>query len=715
MGITLSIVSIVLFITETVLQLYVAINVLGSNSVIFYTMMVMIALPFVITNIVSAILVLRTMNFAGKNCGKFVCMILHFCLLGLMWRFFKLLLLYEERDWYEFINLRVLHISLQSLPFITFTGFTVFFYMDSNIDAVTIATILVTLLSSAIVMVKFNIGKHLFESEEFLEKTAKLKKHLGIIFLIVGTALLVVSRCSSIVLFSSVQTYWVFVPLGFHFLAYLLAITTYKYAKSDLSCESFLRMFLLAFTNTFDLLDTSFKKIQCSYVLYYSAILVENLAMAAVWIIFDGSGHVLKLMAFVIIVMGFLVGMILKFGSCAFIFPESADALADSSTCSEGPLKQIDISRSVDTADMNQSYPTTDHMLETEGITFPQYRESELYDLNRSRTPNGKLELRYQNPVFEMDEEDIRYREQQNSTKEMSDEFSNRSRSDKYLSNTIIEVHSPHRMDVPMFQYSVDMASSNSRNTNTISNRIPSYNVPRETNYTKKVNNFSENCTFPRSRNPTHASNIKNTYLRDKKHLQKELRVTRSNHVTTAMQQQHVNLSFEPSMNNCVESYSDTVSVTDYFSDDEYFDTTDWTTSDSEGATTWPPSNQHSSNLNSLPKGKVSKHENIQMWLKSLPFNDAISNGEELQSELGGKNKKNVPHHDKKWYRQMKPKHVFTKLCGLGLDPLPKLFAAEMESQVSESSLPFRKPHVRRWQPKDTMVVSKDCVLESVV
>lgn len=75
MGIVISLLSMATYIVETSLQM----NDAATSEDLWRTAVVasLIVLGFVVTNIISAVLVFRTMDFSGKSCGRFICGLLH--------------------------------------------------------------------------------------------------------------------------------------------------------------------------------------------------------------------------------------------------------------------------------------------------------------------------------------------------------------------------------------------------------------------------------------------------------------------------------------------------------------------------------------------------------------------------------------------------------------------------------------------------------------
>lgn len=116
LGILLSVLSMVLLLVETGLQIHLALH--RDDFTSFVLILSLVTGPLVIVNIISTVLVFRTMDFTGRGCARMICILLHFLQVGLLWRCLKLILLFDEHDWRDFIMLRLIHTALQSFPLV---------------------------------------------------------------------------------------------------------------------------------------------------------------------------------------------------------------------------------------------------------------------------------------------------------------------------------------------------------------------------------------------------------------------------------------------------------------------------------------------------------------------------------------------------------------------------------------------------------------------
>ena len=612
-----------LYIAETGMQLHLAAGYSTSDTILFslYTSYVIASL--VIVNIVSAFLVLRTMDFSGKPCGRVVCIILHTLQLGLVWRCFKLFMLYDQNDWKEFLILRLLHTGLQSLPFIITCGYTVI--QSGTFLSSASATLFIIFVSSAIAFSSYNIGQFIFEADEYEEPNRKVRRPLGLCFLMLGTFLMLISRCGSIILMLSILTYWVAVPLFVHFIVYFLVTSIYScYKTKSCSITKILRNILLAYLNTFDSVDPGLTKIHCKNVLSYTAILLENIGMVAPWLIIGNGEYMYKLCVVLVVILGFIFGIVFKTSSCGCIH------------------ETVDDNGSIDTVDIAE---------------FIAKKEEE-----RDRMAELRLQSIHKK----------RKRHKNVDTSENAVETSNNLQEDNqqgcdneaYLASTQkLQGSTPKRKkqkakDIEAMSFenaqggntlgsSGEVDSSNSRNTNTL-------NISGQSNHNQ--NTKRDNNADPENAKPTTGGFLRMARSLKSKNTPKKVRNGSQSGESTCLtpgaspSPSKKSKSKSPSiplfpnelptdvigskvlgtpkahhvLSNSVDEYNPDESSTDstyseYASYSYYYDT-DWSSMFSdESASNWPPSTKvYFSNLHSLPKTKVSTTETVQMWLTRM-------------------------------------------------------------------------------------------------
>lgn len=317
MGIFFAVFGMIMYLIETGLQLRMCVRLWEHSPVMGGLAVAYVLGSLILVNVVSAVMVLRTMDFSGKTCGRCLCVLLHSCQLGLIWRCLKLLILYDESDWKEYLALRLIHTALQSLPFVVTMGYYMFSF--DVFDAESVCALLVFILSSAIALATFNLGKYLFDSDEFLEWKVRARKPVGISLLVFGTFLMLISRCGSFILMTTVLQYWIAVPVGGHFLVYFLITAMYSCCSNGCSLQRQIKIILLSYLHIFDLVDVEETKISCRNVFYYSAVVVENVTMTAIWMVMFVGDDRFKLGIVSLIIVTFIFGVILKSSSCGCI------------------------------------------------------------------------------------------------------------------------------------------------------------------------------------------------------------------------------------------------------------------------------------------------------------------------------------------------------------------------------------------------------------
>ena len=69
----------------------------------------LLAVSSLLVNIASGVRTCQTMDFYHKPCGLIICALAHFLQLGPLWRYLKLLSLYESPDNSDLMKLKLLH------------------------------------------------------------------------------------------------------------------------------------------------------------------------------------------------------------------------------------------------------------------------------------------------------------------------------------------------------------------------------------------------------------------------------------------------------------------------------------------------------------------------------------------------------------------------------------------------------------------------------
>lgn len=324
-----------LFIIETIMQLCVVGTHSQSSETLFVILLSIVMAPLILINFVSAIQVTRTQDFSGKTCGRVLCIAFHSFQLGIIWRSLKLLILFDKKDWQDYIKMRLFHSGFQSIPFSLVLAFSMFVMRTSS--GLDIFTIVLSLVSASVSLTIFRVSNVIDASEETdsddedkaSKKCNEIRKHVGVIFLVFSTTSVIFSRCASIVLFTVVQPYWVALPLFLHFVFHLIKASIRLKCNDDKILTKILKAIYTSFVNIFDMVGRDYTGVKCSYVFYYTIMLIENLVFSFYWMLTSDMEERSKLYAVLVVLLCFIVGMIVKFTSCGCIFNIESDILSD--------------------------------------------------------------------------------------------------------------------------------------------------------------------------------------------------------------------------------------------------------------------------------------------------------------------------------------------------------------------------------------------------
>ncbi|XP_069127162.1 uncharacterized protein [Argopecten irradians] len=613
MGIFFAVFGMLVYLIETGLQLHACSRLWDISAILAGLTLSYVLGSLIIVNIVSAVMVLRTMDFSGKTCGRCLCVLLHTCQLGLIWRCLKLLILYDESDWKEYLGLRLIHTALQSLPFVVTSGY--YMFTSNTFDGESVFTLFLFLVSSAIALATFNLGKYLFDSEEFLEWKARARKPVGICFLVFGTFLMLISRCGSFILFMSVFHYWIFVPMGGHFLVYILITAIYSGYSEGCGLWRQVRNALFSYLNIFDLVERESTKVSCKNVFYYSVVVIENVAMTAVWMVAFEGDYLFKLCVVALMIVSFIFGVILKSSSCGCIhWVDSDDPISvDTMDLALYITKQAIVNKNPNSHHGNQR-----HLENGNNIQESIHGHLQGYDnegFHSLSTPNLEIPLNYS---------------KKSKSKKKKSADGSISQSD----------NSPRKLGLT--GSSGDVASSNSRNTNTLnistkSNRqnnkeaqspdrmLDAAALRASTKHRKSADGMQQipiqGALSDRGASK-HRDNLMVKHFSMRKSTKdiplfpNECNGIEESKAFGSPKAKHV-------LSNSVEEYdpedSESSEGSEYISYSYYYDT-DWSTMlsfDSEDANTWaqPVSLV---NLHSLPKDKSSTTQSVQTWLSRL-------------------------------------------------------------------------------------------------
>lgn len=605
LGLVLSVTSMILYVAETGLQIHLATNRINTDFTSFVIIVSLVGGPLVIVNIISTVLVLRTMDFTGRGCARIICILLHFLQVGLLWRCLKLVLLFDEHDWREFIILRLIHTALQSFPIVVLKGSHLFSGEDMTSEVIVL--VITAIVANGVVFSMFNTEKYLFENDEFSELNVRIRKPFGVLILTFGTIFLLFSRCGSIMQFVAIVRFWIPLPLGFHFIVYLFSSVIYRFYKKQGSILQFTKDVCLSYFNIFDILNKENQNITCCNVLLYSGILVQNVFMTGYWMMNNDWDYKYQLGSVVSIILTFLCGMFLKCCSCSYLENDKFEPFSDAT-----------FQLALEIASKN-----TTELIAVRNENHGEIQNHEQYGEYENQRSIYSLENGYIHKVSQP-------KTRNSNTKNMGNKKTQKEKSLEINDST------PSRVKGTKPSGSnVDLASSNSRNTNTLNISDPS-NVCNQSTAVKHLNGAQtmpcltvrkrpELTVRTSDRKPNTRKTDYNTNVETKLSFCKSPPKNRksplplfpnecSNFVSNkTFESKHV-------LSNSADEYSETdSSYSEYASYSYYADSTDWSTMSCESACTWPPSNIVTFiNLHSLPTEKISSTDSVQLWLAHL-------------------------------------------------------------------------------------------------
>ena len=286
----------VLHIAETGLQVAVALSHHKDDLPWTIILLITTFLPIVLVNLASAGMTLLTMDFSNRRCGQAVCFLFHVLQMASGWRYFKLMIVYDDRDYQEFVTLRLVQVCLQNGPFILLQSTST--QMSEWSTPLIIITTMVSIVSMALAFVTYPSNNLLQTTQRVQHKgdspIAKTWPHEVIsrsVSLLWRTAVLM-SRFISVLLFTHAFQYWIILILGGHW--FILVMFTWGQNLAGLGkkakhCRNHFMDVVLCYTQTYDVLFTG--QHGCYVAGYYCVFLVENTVMVFVWYTGVGLHH----------------------------------------------------------------------------------------------------------------------------------------------------------------------------------------------------------------------------------------------------------------------------------------------------------------------------------------------------------------------------------------------------------------------------------------
>ncbi|GFO03113.1 Xk-related protein [Plakobranchus ocellatus] len=250
---------------------------------------------------------------------------MHALCAGLAWRVFKIALTFSEMDMNHLTLLRLVHVALQSTPYVVI--YTQVYIVEFNVNPIQVVSLVVSILSSALVITSFNVGK--LTSSISNKKTGifcfDYHECVSTILMAIGTSFVLAARLVTIALMASQQGLWVCLPLVFHF-SIMISIFGYKsfryFTKSqNISLISLFFQIVycvsMSWYNVLDWVQDSIHCFMCVNIGFYSLMLVENVVFLSFWLIGSDLDGTIKLITFVGVLCTFIVGLIVKFVGCS--------------------------------------------------------------------------------------------------------------------------------------------------------------------------------------------------------------------------------------------------------------------------------------------------------------------------------------------------------------------------------------------------------------
>ena len=271
-------VQIIVFYLEIGFMVYLLIDKTNYLSEQWQIFLGLLAGSSLLVNIASGVRTCQTMDFYHKPCGLIICALAHFLQLGPLWRYLKLLSLYESPDNSDLMKLKLLHHCTFSTP--TLIYFCQLYLMDTSRISV---LIMISLCYISMVTTLTHFSN--FTTEEKPGCATWLCTLLWRVFMLF-------SRFSALVCaLSSPHALWVVLILGIHYLV-LMIWYQLREPSDQSSCTLFrVWLLLLALANTLDLTVSEYKVPIEWLVGYYTLTLSENIGMVAMWYSYVGADN----------------------------------------------------------------------------------------------------------------------------------------------------------------------------------------------------------------------------------------------------------------------------------------------------------------------------------------------------------------------------------------------------------------------------------------
>nr|KAG5709639.1 hypothetical protein BaRGS_001689 [Batillaria attramentaria] len=315
---------------ETILQLYILVSSWNSGTLqasVFILLLVFLLGSFAVTSVASAVSVFSAFRFRDRVPAKVLCGCMHVGQAAFVWRLYRVLFFYDKRDWFELTGLRLVHVSVQSIPYIVLYG-RLLVVDVSLLRPLPVLSLVVSLVSATVALCTYTLRRRLHETrlkDSLPSQPSKARRCIGLSLLVFGSTLCLTARLGAFALMSVEHNYWAILPFSIHLL--VLLIMHFACFRAGIRSEKsetpvyrqVLERLAKAYLSTFELVEDNFQRVQCRYVAFYSVMLVENLVMAALWMLFSSMDYVARLLVAVGLLAMFLCALVIKFASCGLI------------------------------------------------------------------------------------------------------------------------------------------------------------------------------------------------------------------------------------------------------------------------------------------------------------------------------------------------------------------------------------------------------------
>lgn len=271
----------------------------GGKINILITGLILLLSTQVLVNIISIVLVYRNMIFTtdkdmdkNKSCVIFV--VMHVLQLGLVWRYFKLVITKDKDDLKELTILRVLQSSIQSIIFITILAHFMFsdsFHNSSSYAVLSFVTLAISITSLSLSLSilennwSFKVMKtlptklnHTKEGKEIYVKN----NWCCLVLVILSKILMLTSRCLSVLLLTSLIKLWIILVIVCHTLIYSSIVYVLRSLSKDIVGTN-PKDFVYNLIHLTDFIRIYSKITPLEIIAFFVLQIVENVTCAFLW------------------------------------------------------------------------------------------------------------------------------------------------------------------------------------------------------------------------------------------------------------------------------------------------------------------------------------------------------------------------------------------------------------------------------------------------